>query len=89
MNYSSLYLNQSQREMKKFIPKKVIDVKFPRLKRNKKYQKSTLKSNSCINFPLKSMEITNRTFFLTNIEKIKKNNIIEISKNEHNNCENS
>ena len=89
MNYSSLYLNQSQREMKKFIPKKVIDVKFPRLKRNKKYQKSTLKSNSCINFPLKSMELTNRTFFLTNIEKIKKNNIIEISKNEHNNYENS
>jgi hypothetical protein len=89
-NYSNLYLENSQRKTEKLIPKRELEIKYPRIKRNKNYQNSILKSNSCINFQIKSKEFKNRTLFLTNLEKIKKNNnFIEISNNDENKDEKS
>ena len=89
-NYSNLYLEKSQRRTEKLIPKRELEIKYPRIKRNKNYQNSILKSNSCINFQIKSKEFKIRTLFLTNLEKIKKNNnFIEISNNDENKDEKS
>ena len=89
-NYNNLYLENSQRKTEKLIPKRELEIKYPRIKRNKNYQNSILKSNSCINFQIKSKEFKNRTLFLTNLEKIKKNNnFIEISNNDENKDEKS
>ena len=89
LNYSNLFLEQSRRGKEKKINKKELDIKFPLVKRNKNYQNSILKSNSCINFQINSLEFRNKTFFLTDLEKIKKNNFFDISNNDDNNFEKS
>ena len=89
-NYNYFNLEKSKRRTEKLIPKRESEIKYPRIKRNKNYQNAILKSNSCINFQIKSKEFKNRTMFMTDIEKIKKNkNFIEISNNDENNAEKS
>ena len=70
MNYSNLYLKKSKVGLERIIPRKESELKFLHHKRNKNNKNTFLKSNSCINFQIKSTQINNRTFYLTNLEKI-------------------
>ena len=81
----NLFLDRNRKKIEKFIPQKELEIKFPCIKSNNNYKHSILKSNSCINFEINSKGNNKRTFFLTNLKKIDKNNIIEISNNEINN----
>ena len=85
MNYSNLYLKKSKVGLERIIPRKESELKYLHHKRNKNNKNTFLKSNSCINFQIKSTQITNRTFYLTNFEKINNKKLIDISSNEDNN----
>ena len=85
MNYSNLYLKKSKVGLERIIPRKESELKFLHHKRNKNNKNTFLKSNSCINFQIKSTQINNRTFYLTNLEKINNKKLIDISSNEENN----
>jgi hypothetical protein len=81
----NLFLDRSRKKIEKFMPKRELEIKFPSIQSNSNYKHSILKSNSCINFEINSKVSNKRTFFLTNLKRIDKNNLIEISNNEINN----
>jgi hypothetical protein len=70
MNINNLYLKKSKVGLERLIPQKESELKFIHCERKSTYKNTFLKSNSCMNFQIKSTQFSNKTFFLTNLEKI-------------------